>query len=382
MLLERALLVLDILIRRWWVLLAVPVLALPVAYVLATSLPKEYVAKSVILLQPANQSSNWDQGRPRARNYGEEQVKMIEAWLKSDQVLMGLLPSLFDGEIPEDPMVRHFIVENLRDALQLDVVGNSVLEISLTDSESEGLGRKLEIIVSRLMEGMIQPDEDVLTAAQLLVMRNRDAVARAEAILAETIEAAGLQPTQAVRLDLQQLSNLRRQWRNAVEAEGVNQTARSAVGQRIAASGPTPSITQPVIQSEADRLADAITKLQQRITPETTAIAQLEKDYARFVAAQAKYEVAQRTGRSSRRGYIGGFSAPEKLTIVGRPQDPQIGKNPGKKLAIAVMLASVLMAVGIVLLLELFTTRLRLRDEFEALTGLPTIARLPKTSGL
>lgn len=348
MLREILVVLLDIAKRRWKVFLTPPLVAILLGSCAMRAAPTKYVASSSILLSGANRASNssWQQPILPA-----DQAAAVDAWLKSDQVLTSLLPALMDGEIPESLEQRDVLVKQLRARLTLEPVGGSVLEIKLTDSKAEGLGRKLELIIARLLEALIGPDQGLFNAAQFVVTTRADAFKAADDALSRAIASLPSQPPEGARTKLRQLADLRGQLRRAGNGLSGDRSALEA----------------------------SIAKLRDEISTDEAVIDNLDRLYTAQLAAKMALDAT--TSSSNTRAYVGIFSAPENLVVIGRPQDPLVGQNSALKLVAALLLLSLILGGGLVVAIEMLATRLRWRREFENLTDLPVIARMPKISG-
>jgi len=349
MLREIVVVLLDIVKRRWKVFLTPPLVAILLGSCAMRTAPTKYVASSSILLSGANRpinSTGWQQPIQPA-----DQAAAVDAWLKSDQVLTSLLPALMDGEIPVSPEHRDILVKQLRQRLTLEPVGGSVLEIRLEDSKAEGLGRKLELIIARLLEALIGPDQGLFNAAQFVATTRTDAFKAADDALARAIAVLPSQPPEGVRTKLRQLADMRGQLRRVTN--GVT-------GDRAA-------------------LEASIAKTRDEISTDETVVDNLDRLYTAQLAAKMALDAT--TSSSNTRAYVGIFSAPENLVVIGRPQDPLGGQNSALKLVAALLLLSLIIGAALVVVIEMLATRLRWRREFESLTDLPVIARIPKISG-
>ena len=356
--LERLVAILDV-IRRRWIFLCLPVaLAVALAALSVYLAPTKYVASSLILLQGANRSTPGFGANSMQRMSALEQIGAVEAWLKSDQVLADLLPQLTGHAAPRRGDQLFAEMNALRRALTLELVGGSVLEVKLEGRSPAGLGRKLEIIVSRLMEGLTGPEQNIFSASQFVLMRQREKLAAADAALTDAIAATGIQAPLKVRADLKRL------WMLAPTRGSEKPTA--------SASGPTPVAR--------DLSAEAAEQLRRTISEDPKIVAELERRYATLQAVQAKYDAIQPPSGAARSNYVGIFDAPDNLLIIGRPEDPIVGESVARKLAIVGILLSLIGGAGIVFLVELFGGLLRTRREYEVASGLPVVARLADVS--
>ena len=360
--LERFVVGLDV-IRRRWILLCLPVaLAAALASASAYLAPTKYVASSLILLQGANRSASGIEASSVQRMSALEQIGAVEAWLKSDQVLADLLPQLKGYRVPEDGDQLVTAMNALRRALTLELVGGSVLKVELEGRSPVGLGTNLEIIVSRLMEGLTGPEQNVFSASQFVLMRQREKLADADAALTDAIAAAGLQAPLKVRDDLKRLWVL-------AQTRGSESTT----------AGPAPLTKDGPAAQNVDS-KQAAEQLGKTISDNPKVVAELERRYAALRAAQAKHDAIRAPKGGVASNYVGIFDTPDNLLIIGRPKDPIVGESVARKLAIAGLLLSLIGGAGIVLLVERFGGLLRTRRELEVASGLPVVARLADVS--
>ena len=335
---EQLVFALDI-VRKRWLLLCIPiVLASVLAYAAVHLAPTKYTASSVILLQGANRNVGGFSGAQHANTV--EQVQAIEAWLKSDQIIAELLPQMTGYKAPESPIERLVQMRVFAASLSLEVVGNSVLQIKLTGDRPDGLGRNLESVLSRLMGGLTGPEQNIFSAQQFLNMHRSEEAIATERELVRAIEVSGLQqsPPQ-VRAVLHQLWMLKRQG-------------------------------QPADAAAADRLRRSISE-------NAKLVGQLAQLYSAYRNAADRQAALGQAG-PARSTYVGIFSSPENLLIVGRPKDPLVGESAARKLAIAGVLLGVVAGFGLVVVAELLGGVLRTRRDHEAASGLPIMARLSK----
>lgn len=331
-------------IRRRWLLLLVPVLIAGIAGFTAVKLaPKKYTATSILLLQGANRATTG--GGPVQQLNAFEQVRALEAWLKSDQIMTEILPEMSGYKPPVSREALLIQTRILAASLSLELVGNSVLQISLEGANPVGLGRNLEIVIARLMEGLTGPDKNVLSASQFMAMRRSEDVALADKALTQTIESAHLEQPSRTRALLQQL------W---------------LLGDK-SGTGDTRTGTSETIQS-----------LRKQISSDPTLVRELERRYADYQTALMREERVKRDSNPSRGNYVSIFDSPGNLLVVGRPKDPIFGVSVAKKPAIAGVLFGVLLGGALVVLVELLDGRVRTRKEYENLAGLPVVARLGK----
>ena len=379
MLIERVIFVLHVLRRRWRLALLPLLLLAPLAAYLAYSTPVKYVAKSVILLQSANRSTTSGGSASFPRHAVIEQISVIEAWLKSDQVLGGLMPQLVDGTVPSEPQRLQIELAILRRALVFELVGNAVLEVRLEGLSSKGLGRKLEIIVTRLLEGMLSPDDGILSAERMVAIRRGETMQEMEQSLNVVIESTGIGSTDAVKGKLTQIYLLQRESlsRSAGLAEGRNAASGGPVLDRATAVG-EPGPRGGIRSLDKARLDQQLAVERAALTLDARLLERLERQFAAYEEARASFETAKQNASSKSDTYVRVFDAPANLTVVGRSRDPLIGESNRRKLFMAGVLVSLVLGAALMVLAELLDHRLLGREDFESIAGVPVIARLPR----
>jgi capsular polysaccharide biosynthesis protein len=378
MMIERLIQALDTLRRRWLLLLLPLLAALPVAYVYVKMSPVKYTAKSIILLQSANRGADWNAGAggfPRQNVI--EQINVIEAWLKSDYVLEDLLPQLVEGPLPTTPEEKMRELTKLRSSLTFDLIGNAVLEMRLEGSMANGLGRKLEIIVTRLLEAVLNPEEGILSAEQMILLRRSDAAKEADRNLTNAITAANLGPVHIVKSKLKAMYRSQRGMGRLSVASAEPSTGHPSGTSRMGARESDDVTSGPVV-ADRSRLMAQLEAERKALSTDVALVERLEKLYANHEELQTSVDSLIQKSRSSSSSYVRIFDSPERLTVIGRPRDPLIGEKSARKLAIAALMAVMLLSAGFVLLLEVLDSRLYARDDFESVAGVPVVARLPR----
>jgi capsular polysaccharide biosynthesis protein len=343
-------------LRRHWLLLLLPlVVAAPIAVLIWKATPTRYEAKSTILLLSANRGADFTGGASGfPRQNAVEQIAVLEAWLKSDHVLGELLPQLVDGPAPTSPEAISALTSVFRRTLSLQLIGAGVLEIQLAGSQAKGLGRKLEAILARLMEGVLNPEAGILSSVQLVIAHRQETAQEAEAALSQAIANAGLESPERVKAQLQALRLLKQNRQPNNSGLRMERTSTREPG----------SAMSPIDEARA------------AISSDPKVVATLESLFDIAENAHAALQQIRDKGEPSATSYVRVFDAPERLTVIGRPRDPLMGTSPGRKYAIAIMLLAILGSLGLVGLVAILDPRLRVREDFEAIAELPVVARL------
>ena len=335
---------LDI-IRRRWKLVCIPVVIASVLAAVAVQLsPTKYTAKALILLQGANRANAGYGGGGIQRSQALEQVGAIDAWIKSDNVLAGLLPQLSAFTEPASPAEAEIQMRVFRTALTLELMGGSALELRLQSVNREGLARDLEIIIARLMEGLTGPDQSIFSASQFVIMQRADAMEGAEKALLEAIDRFNPAAAAGIRGQLDRIWDLTHPQPGKAAANGEGN--------------------------------DAAMRLRREISTDASIVGELERLNAVYRGARDRYLAVSTQPGAGRPNYVGIFDAPDNLLVVGRPEDPIIGESAARKIAIAGILLSIMIGFGLVVLVEFFRGAPRIRAEYEAASGLPVVARV------
>ncbi len=367
--LEYGVWVANALVRRLWIYVLALALGLPGAYALLKYAPKEFVTEAVVLLQPATQQLGTAQASV-GRQSAAEQLQVMQAWLTSDRVLTPLLPELVAVKIPGRPEDLKELLDEVRDALTFALEGQSILKLRLRGSEAEGLGLKLEVILARLIQGLLEPDQGVLSASQLLSVHWDERLVAARNKFSAAISEAGLAGSEQLEIQLEAIVIAQRE---------VNRLASQASVAVSEGDIKTPSIPGPAMSPDvAGRLGEA----RARLARAKSGIKLSDDQISSVIAAASRYISARRISdglKTSRFGvqqqFFGLFARPEQLTIIGRPADPVLGESSGLKLAAAVVLFSLAWPTALILFLELTSRRLKLRHRFVKTTGVPVVAR-------
>ena len=352
---ENLIFALDILRKRWRLIVAPIAVAIALALMAVEVAPTKYSASSLIMLQAANRTPGGIGGPQQGNTV--EQMLAVEAWLKSDEVLAEIVPQMAGYEAPNSPIEKLIQMKLLASSLSLEMVGNSVIRIKMDGAKPEGLGHNLEVVLSRLMEGLTGPEQNIFSAPQFVQMRRGEETVACETALMRAIEALDVQAPLQIRTQLHQIWAMTR---NSRVASGMS-------------SSPEKTETYG-----NDAQPGTIDNLRRAISTDAAKVAELETLYAAYQdAADKEAEFKARAGQS-RSNYVSIFNSPDDLLIVGRPKDPLAGESSARKLAIAGVLLSIVLGFGLAIVSELLGGVLRTRKEYETVSGLPVLARIPK----
>ena len=409
------------------VLLLLPLLAaIPLGFAASRLLPQAYTARALLALQETGNDNPLAQtNTPNERDI-KDRAPGLQALIKSDRVLANALRDVLGDRMPSDPRAVALAVRDLDSRLSFEMIGNNFLELQLKSGDRRGLGRQLEAITSRFLETLVSPDQDALSATQLVLERHRETVTTAEKALLLFKTQLGERTLAAMDANGEQLK--------AREASLQSQTAdlaaidediarfKSALGGAAAPENAgrrdaeiraaTAAAEAAETKRGAQALADAqsarariqqLTQLQALETRGAIARRDLEQAKAALSAqatagadarspagqlrrlqkelddARAEFETYSArfpTAMSSRTLQV--LSAPERIRVIDAPKDPEFPTTPRLKIFIATVLAGLAVAVALASGAELFDQHLRHPAEFEAAAGVPVIARLPR----
>lgn len=340
-------------LRRRWLLLITPVVLACGLSALALHLaPTTYVAKSLILMQGANRNTAGYTPPQLLREIKVERVRAIEAWAKSDEVLLDIVPRVLGAQEPLATDVLAAGMGAIRGSLKFELVGSDAIEVSLSSREREGLGNRLEIIIARIMEGLTGPERSIVSAPQLVLLRYGEQVKSTEEALNRAIEATGLQNTEEVKAALRHI------WQASYKPPAAGEDA---------GSDPAYFVNE-----------DATARMSAAISDDAEVVRKLVQLYGAHQAARDSLAEFRDHAGGERSSYIGIFEAPNELLIIGRPKDPVQGESSVRKLVILGLLLSVVGSVAIVAILEALSGVLRTRGDYERVSGLPVVARLAR----
>ena len=410
--------------RRRALLLTPFVLLSLLGFPVAMMSPSVYAAKTMLLLQEDGR------GDPLREAQGaiwdlQNRVRALEVLAKSDRTLKATIAEIGAGGGAESSAVAQQ-VRDLRERLQVNLVGGQFIEISLRGGEPEQLRDHLNILVSKLLEAMLLPTEDGLDAFSFLVdLRRQQLTALEDTLQAAKLAAGDLSARSLERKEAQreaaaaelataqtELGELKVALdaaRRALEPSDLKELElgldealagrRARLGELERAADTDPAaLTQARAALEAlERLGvihGAVEAQKQTVVAKAeTASAASETVAAHLKSMRNVTAIREKTEDMRRRltDYQQRFpirtpralhllGSPEQVKVVDPAQVPQRRLNSRLKIVIAFVAAGVALGVGLAMAAELLDDSLRGPKEAEALLGVPAIARLPRLS--
>ena len=411
--------IIEVVWRRRYLLIAPPLLMLPVAVLIALTAPKSYVARSLMLLQETGRDN------PLAKDYSpslsmRDRVPGLQALLKSDRVLGQVYRDLYGDHAAADPARVAGWVSDMGSALSLDLIGAEFLELRLKGGNPKGMGKLVENVTARFIEALL-PDQNGNYASTVLLERRREEVEAAERALnqyrQQVREKLGGAPGETAG----RLAEVTRQLQGRQQALAVIVSDLADQRSRLAARAPAPGRIEQDIQQARSEIAgleqrgsDAGAELQvargrlaslvqvqdleakrvqvdaevkvlmrsvetaqrsaRQAAPIEQQIVMLERELAE---ARQNYESYTRRHARANSGRTGGIlNAPERIRLIDAARDPDFPATTGIRYAIVAMLAGLVLGLGLAAVAEMIDQTVRRPEELEEVSGLKVLGSL------
>ncbi len=150
--------------RRRWLLIVPVLMMLPLSIVAAYMIPRGYSTSALLLLQETETSGPFASKSQNA-DHTKDQVAGLQAMLRSDLVLESAVRSIHGDQIGDNRRKLDEVIQEYRDSLSVFRLNSDFLTVRLTGETQIGLGRELDIILSRLFMSLLL-DHGGATAAQ------------------------------------------------------------------------------------------------------------------------------------------------------------------------------------------------------------------------
>lgn len=164
-------------------LILMPILIFSALSILAVlSWPRQYQAHALLMLQEGQSADPLSGGNGQSRQ-GRLKAEEIDTLLKSDRVLAGAISDMNLGKAPLSQGDVEGAIRSLRKQIGVSVVGNEFIDIEFKQSERDGIGERLSIILTRFFEHLLTREYAMKTAREFaLEQRRRDVVSTDAAI--------------------------------------------------------------------------------------------------------------------------------------------------------------------------------------------------------
>lgn len=408
-------LALEIAWRRRMHLILPVLLMIPLALAFYKLAPRTYVAKSLMLFVETNPN-------PLAKDSGSNisfalwtRVDGLRALLLSDRVLDYSMRDILGPDLPKDERSKDLWKAKLAERLSLDPMGADFLEIKLKSTDPKGMGRQLEIIVSRFLDALL-PGGTSLSATDLLTTKRKeeldaaikaynefkarvnplsggnrlqlikDAMARYEAQKRELEDARGkiqkyLKALGSEEPNLVTLNAEISRFRDSLASEKTADADKAALAPKLEllVSLQTELGVQNRLQRDMATLAKSIENLQRADRSEIDNAGRLHALAKAVDDAKALYDsyVSRYGGQLSSKSNSLAFAAPERIKLVDLPEDPTVPEGSLRKYLLIGLLSSIFIGALAAALAELLDPRIYKPQQVVGQTGLPVLARLP-----
>ncbi len=218
-------------------------------------------------------------------------------------------------------------MQDLRSDLSIHTIGQEFLELRLRGSQAKGLGDDLRAITALFLETLVA-QEVRSSAPSLIVAQYKRDLAQAEA-----------------------------------RKEQAEQRLALADKRDRALPGQVHAQAAEVSSSDSERsLGIDVATAQSEIAARKRDLQEAEAIYSKYTAA----------------GVLGLLNAPERIVVVDPPADPSFPKFSRRMLMAGGLAALVALGFLLALIAELTDPLIRQVSDFEHVSGLPVVARLPR----
>ncbi len=141
--------------RHWRAALLPLLLLLPVAVGISVFVPGKFQSKALVLFRQEPDASplSRDIG-PRETSVKPDRVQSLRALLMSDAILEQIWNDWHPDGPPITPKERAIDIQDMRTGIQLEAVGGELIQFTITGSKPEGLGKRLDIVIKRLLDAL------------------------------------------------------------------------------------------------------------------------------------------------------------------------------------------------------------------------------------
>lgn len=437
--------------RRRYLILVPLLLSIPLSLVGSAFLSQQYEVRTLLLLQEGSTNSlrsvshiDYSSNPLTAGNALVERLEGLKALLKSERVLDAALKEIMGKDYPQTGKLQGSARRDLADSLSIKQIGKDFIELHLTGSDPQALGRKLEVITSRFLESLLLGNEGPAAAVHVVLERRKSDVQRAEKALKEferkiAEEQAGrnvltkarqLQET-SQRLDAkkQELKTVefkidkalretgdelpdpkdRASEINAKPSRGLTSytdrlikallatlsAARLTDFSEVATAKKSQAEPSKIagleakrdrLREEVDLLVAEVRRIEAPAAGDEGQITELgEPLKQRFEEAIANYQSFMRRYSNSEllaKRPLSLVESPENIRVIDPPKDPESPVVARWVYFLAGIVAGLALGCSAAIVAETIDPRLYRPEEFVAIFGAPVICRLPPSQGI
>lgn len=272
--------------RRY--IICIPVLLLPILAAIASFyVPKSYsTGMSILVQEPAALNPFLEEFAlsPKLK----ERIKPLQALLKSEHVLEGVLEDLGDIDKNTPPKKRALAIEELANSVNSELVGGEVIKLTLKGSNADGMARKLMAISNRFVERIVAPGRSSVEGSEKFLrqqMINRQQkLQKAESRLAAfKFENAGTLP-EIYATNVKRLATLQDTYDTKLIELSAAKRAHQDLRKRL--SGTNPLIGQ--LEEQIVALSSELISFKSRYTPSHSKVKEVAAKLARLRAERSE----------------------------------------------------------------------------------------------
>lgn len=379
--------------------------------------PRTYTARTLLMLQERQASDPLSSGGQLRE--GRVRADEIDTLMKSDRVLTSAVLDFNVGKPPLSPAELENAVKSLRRQVAISVVGTEFIEIELKQSDRQGIGSRLSVLLTRFFERLLSREDSMKTARQFaLEQRRRDLDVSRVAVedWLKRVQAAGARVNTAdsrvpelqakfaaleQKLMLSASSVLSEPVTPATLGEAIADELRiaaarprQAAGTGLQSSAHWNALRDLDAEHEAylavgAELAKAVlahARLVAQSVPQTQsgpaqAIYQewLSLD-ARYSEAMTQYDAHQKRSRKAAGPTLTPFGliAPDSIRIIDEPRDPALPTTSLLKIILACLVGGVGLGVSFAAIAEQMDERVYESRVLENIAGADRVFRIPR----
>ena len=379
----------------------------------STFFPRTYISRTLIMLQEGQAADPLNYGSGAAQRTQLRKAE-VETLLKSERVLRGAVLDFNLGKKPLTPKQIEDEIKDLRDDIQVGVVGREFISVELHAGYRVGLADSLSIIMTRFFERLFSREDAMKTARQFAYEQRKRDLQHAEKALTVWFERHGSAiVNENIKADIEKIAALRK--RRAQSEEQLIEAASAVLTGPIELTNVAATLAQArqfrfgtvgqgVDERRSERLREldalfqnyetvnrslvsaqrsAITRIEQGLKAAQLDNAPLYQELrrveARFNESVDQYSAHQAQANKSRAPTLPPFGLinPELIRIIDEPRDPVSPATSILKILLACLAAGIGLGVGLAALAEQIDDTLYDARDLGRLTGVDVVIQLP-----
>jgi polysaccharide chain length determinant protein (PEP-CTERM system associated) len=156
------------------ILICVPfVLMIPISILGSRFAPKNYEAKTILLLQETGKENPFLKDFAVGLNV-KDRISALQVLLRSEHVLQNVLRDIGGSAKELSAEEQAIRMSRLAGNISVELIGTDLLELKLKGDKPVGLGKTLEAISSRFLERLLAPERSTLGATKTFLQQQMD----------------------------------------------------------------------------------------------------------------------------------------------------------------------------------------------------------------